>query len=143
MSLPVVRAAKNRSWSLGISALVGVLAAYGTADERVRSNPYCERCQKYMKKRTLWTVHAVEAAHAFQALDYGRIGCLPFCMFSHNHIAVDVWSCRCDKEHFLELTGQAAVPDENSTSGVKKKDPVRVYSRSLSTAQQERVRGCG
>ncbi len=129
---------------LGLSALLGVAASYGLADEKVRENPYCERCKKYMKKHVLWKispVHAFQAMAAFLSLDYKAISRLPFCDFTKNRIDVDLWGCDCRKEYFLELVGHATVPSPDGPP--EKKEPVRIISRKLTLDEVNRVRESG
>ena len=83
------------------------------AAREVESNPYCERCQRYLKKDTLWKIspiHAARAVAAFQVLDFDEITELPYCLFPFNKIQVELWSCGCRSLHFVELWGHTVAP---------------------------------
>ena len=129
---------------LGLSAGLGVLAAYGAADEKVRSMPFCEHCGHYLGTDTLWSIPSIQGVptiEAFDLMDVEALLQIPRCNHFRNRIDVDLWSCSCRSEHFLELVAHAIEPGKNGDED-KPSDPVRIYSRPLSAEEVDRMRVC-
>lgn len=127
------------------SALLGLFFAYGVAVRKVCESPFCERCERYMTKNTLWAVspiHALKAVAAFLSLDYKGIQELPYCDFRDNRIDVEVWGCHCRAGYILELTGHATITCPDGEEAPQKREPVRIFSRSLTLNELNRVREC-
>ncbi len=125
--------------ALGLTVLLGLVAAILKPVEKVASLPFCEACDKHMKKNALSNLSPVcasEAIAAFQSLDSGAIARLPYCDFTFNYVAVELWSCRCRSQNYLELWGNAEkAPSDDGPSVRKAKDPVRIFSRSVTADQ--------
>ena len=128
------------------SALLGLFFAYGVAARKMCELPFCEKCERYMTKNTLWAVspvHALKAVAAFLSLDYKGILELPYCDFRDNRIDVEVWECHCRSGYILELTGRATIPSPDGEEAPQKREPVRIFSRSLTLIELNRVRESG
>ena len=128
--------------TLGASAVLGNLAAYGIADDAVRATPFCERCAKHLKMSTLKrisTVHTDDAVRAYRSLDDRTIREVPSCSRGFkNWVSVEAWSCSCRSAHFLELLGNAITEDRDGKQ--TKTNPVRIFSRTLTNEQVEILR---
>ena len=103
--------------TLGLSALLGVAAAYGAADDQVRAGPFCERCEKFLSTTTLWRISSTRGALArqvFQNLDVEAMRRLPCCgQGFKNWLTTELWSCPCATTHYLDVVGHSPAYDED------------------------------
>ena len=127
---------------LGLSTILGLVMAYITAAEVVRSVPFCERCQKLLTPKYLWSVAPAQAERtmrALQSLNFEKISKIPRCTSFDNFVSVDLWACSCDSAGFLELVGYGVEPAKGRDDEPTTQDPARIFSRPLTPEQVQRL----
>lgn len=128
---------------LGLSALFGIMAAFGSADQKVRSAPFCERCANYAQSTSLGSTdpeNAERAVRAFSSLNQSAIQHLPRSRSVRNRVTFDIWACGCKACSVLELV--LRLQEEPSPNGgePKDRDPIRLYSRAVTPAKLKHLR---
>ncbi len=127
---------------LGLSTFLGLVMAYRTAAEVVRSVPFCERCQKVLTPKHLWSVSPAQGERTMRALhslDFEKISKIPRCTSFDNFVSVDLWACSCDSTGFLELVGCGVEPASGRDDEPTTQDPVRIFARTLTPEQVQRL----
>lgn len=127
---------------LGVSALIGVGIAWRSVAGAVRSSPYCEDCGRYMDHRTLWQVpppHAQALLSAFRQMDLATAAGVVRCEDFDNHVSVELHTCPCGTDAFVELIGHTKEPPTHPSEEPSEKASVRLFSASLSAGKAERL----
>jgi hypothetical protein len=146
----VMGGATNKKWSLkykpvdlpdgaiygvlGASGLLGALLGSLGALDAVGSIPFCEPCQDYLEKNTLWSVapnHADLMIAALAERDLETIRKMPE-MLRENRIDIVLWSCAGKEDRLVELFGHAVIPSAEPGKDPKVKPKARIDSRYIS-----------
>ncbi len=128
----------------GLSALLGFIGAAAGVSEEVKGLPYCETCQTYHTKQNLQKIssnHGQAMMEILERFEFNRMTTIPPCdPLQENRIEIDLWSCECGEEHYLELFNFWMHPAKDEKSQPSKGGPRRVFSIALDNDQARYVK---